>query len=130
MALPLSIGPSDFLAAVQLSWRVYKACKNGGKSFQNIKQEVASLYMLLKEGEEILFDRELPNARQTSLRMSYVACKSVLEDLQDLLRRYQGLSLSHRHIWDSLKWDTVDLKELRLRMGNCRDALQHDIKYA
>ena len=93
---------SDFIALGRLAWKVYKACKEAPKSFKNISQEVSSLHFVLKELEEILSEETLSVTRQARLNNIGGGCRAVLEDLQDILDKYQSFGTQTKRTWDRL----------------------------
>lgn len=64
MSFGFSVG--DFAVLGQLTWQIYKACRDAPESFKNISQEVSSLHLLLKELEESHSDDAALSAAQRS----------------------------------------------------------------
>ncbi|MCJ1263552.1 hypothetical protein MMC22_003422 [Lobaria immixta] len=107
---------SDFVAAGQLAWKIYKVCKDAPENFKNIAQEVLSLHAVLKELEETYPDANFSAAQQSRLRIVGDGCRAVLEDLQGLVDRYNSLGTSTKRTWDRLAWGSEDIAELRSRL--------------
>ena len=107
---------SDFITVGTLAWNVYKSCKAAPGSFANISGEVLSLHAVLKEAEETIFAQPLPPAKQAGLKAVGDGCQHVLEDLQGLVGRYQGLGVQGRRTWDRLRWGAEGIVELRSRL--------------
>ena len=106
----------DFAALGQLTWKIYKACKNAPEGFKNITQEVLSLHAVLKELEETYSDANLSPAQQSRLKIIGDGCHAILEDLQDLVDRYNGLGTKTKRTWDRLAWGSENVAELRSRL--------------
>src|SRR5947209_459240 len=114
MSFGYSIG--DFVTIGNLAWNVYKSCKRAPESFGNISQEVLSLHAVLKETEETVFVQPLSPTRQANLITVGDGCYRVLEDLQNLVKKYEKLGTRSKRTWDRLKWGTEDIVELRSRL--------------
>ena len=71
---------------------------------------------MLKEGEEILFQRPLPTASVERLNTIKEGCKNVLVDLQDLVKRYESLGTQSKRTWDRMRWGNEDVAEIRARL--------------
>ena len=85
-------------------------------SFDNISIEVLSLYAVLKECEETLFDRPLQPTREERLIVTKDGCHKVLVDLQSLVERYESLGTQSKRTWDRMKWGNEDIDEIRARL--------------
>jgi hypothetical protein len=107
---------TDFVTVVQLSWRVYKGCKDAPNSFGDIASEVLSLHAVLKEAEETIFVQKLSPERQNNLKNVADGCYRVLKDLQDLVDKYEKLGSNSKTTWDRMKWAAEDVTNLRFRL--------------
>lgn len=114
MSFGFSVG--DFATLGQLTWTVYKACKDAPDSFKNISQEVLSLHAVLKELEETYADANLPAAQQSRLEIVGDGCRAVLKDLQGCVDKYNSLGTNSKRTWDRLQWGSEDIAELRSRL--------------
>jgi hypothetical protein len=114
MSFGYSVG--DFLAVAALAWSLYKDCSSAPESFQNVAQEVLSLYAVLKEAEESVFKYPLSLERQTRLKVVGDGCEKILLDLQTLVTKYHSLGTNRKRTWDRLRWHSNDIAELRTRL--------------
>jgi hypothetical protein len=114
--MSLGYGVGDFIAVGTLAWNVYKSCKGAPESFGNISSEVLSLHAVLKEAEETVFAQPLSPQKQERFKPVGDGCRRVLEDLDQLIKRYESLGTQGKRTWDRMKWGTEDIAELRLRM--------------
>lgn len=114
MSFGFSVG--GFAVLGQISWKIYKACKDAPESFKNVSQEVLSLNAVLKEVEETYSDAVLSAARQSRLEMVGDGCRAVLEDLQSIIDKYNSLGRKTKRTWDRLGWGSNDIAELRSRL--------------
>jgi hypothetical protein len=109
-------GVGDLLAIGTLAWKVYKSCKGASESFRDISSEVLSLHVVVKEAEDIVFAQTLPLAKQEQLRVVGDGCRHVLEDLDNLVKKYQSLGTQSKRTWDRMRWGAEDISELRARL--------------
>ena len=114
MSFGCSIG--DIILLTQLTWKVYKSCKGVPESFKNISQEVLSLHALLKETEEILSAQALSETRQARLKIIGDGCYNALDELQNLVDKYESLATQSKRTYDRLRWGHEDIMELRSRL--------------
>lgn len=90
MSFGVSFG--DIVLASSLAWRVYKACKDSGESFQRLSGDVASLHVVLKETEDYLGEfSDLDTSRVNRLQILTDGCCDTLRDMEKLLRSYDNL---------------------------------------
>ena len=115
-ALTMSFGgsASDVLLCVQLAHRVWKACREAPRDFQTVSIEVASLHLVLHEAKETA--HELSASKGEDLRQLINGCKSVLQELEELLQRYKSLGTQSRRTWDRLRWGRGPVKDIRQRL--------------
>ena len=114
MSFTFSVG--ELAALGQFAWKIYKACKDAPESFKNISQEVSSLHLMLKELEETYPDATLSPTQQARLENIGGGCRTVLEDLQAIVEKYNSLGTSSKRTWDRLRWHSNDIAELRSRL--------------
>src|ERR1700730_14911366 len=87
----------DFVLLIQLAKATYRNCVEAGTEYNEIAREIRSLYSVLKplrdEAEKPdsgLFRQDQGSAAEVG--KSIDGCKHILEDLQILLAKYEGLS--------------------------------------
>lgn len=114
MSFGFSVG--DFATLGNLAWKIFKTCKDAPESFKNISEEVSSLHLVLKELEEIYSDETLSAGQQSRLEKVADGCRTVLEDLQRILDRYNSLATNSKRTWDRVGWGANDIAELRSRL--------------
>ncbi|MCJ1272199.1 hypothetical protein MMC22_012107 [Lobaria immixta] len=114
MSFGFSVG--DFAALGHFAWKIYRACKDAPEGFKNIIQEVLSLHAVLRELEETHSDANLSAAQQSRLKIVGDGCRAVLQDLQDLVDRYNSLGTKTKRTWDRLAWGSENITELRSRL--------------
>jgi len=114
MSFGYSLG--DIIALGQLAWNVYKSCRDAPESFNNIATEVLSLQAVLKEVEETLSNYPLSQSKKANLATILNGCRSVLEDLQALVDKYESLGTQSKRTFDRMGWGTNDIAELRARL--------------
>jgi hypothetical protein len=116
----MSFGNStgEIVALGQLAWKVYKSCKDAPESFKNISQEALSLHALLLELGENLPAQTLSSTRQARLKTIGDGCRSVLEELQSLVHKYESLGTQSKRTWDRVKWGYNDIADLRSRLSS------------
>lgn len=106
----------DIAALGQLAWQLYKTCEDTPESLKTISQEIFSLHGVLKDLEETYSGALLSATQQSRLENIRSRCRAVLEDLQDLVDRYNSLVADTKHTWDRLGWRSDDIAELRYRL--------------
>ena len=114
--MSFGFGIGDILALGELSWTVYKSCKDAPESFSNIAQEVLSLHVVLKEVEENISGHKLAPKQEAGLRTVAEGCQKVLEDLKILVEKYESLGTQSKRTWDRMKWGLQDVADLRARL--------------
>lgn len=129
MVVPYGFGICDFTAVGTLAWQVFKAAKNAPDSFQAIHVEVLSLYAVLKEAEETVFQSPLKPERQMRIETVVNGCTSILGDLQSLVSKYESLGLQSKWTWDRIRWSNEEITELRARLISNVTMLMAVIRY-
>ncbi|KAI3321369.1 hypothetical protein HD806DRAFT_503915 [Xylariaceae sp. AK1471] len=115
MSFGVSFG--DLVLASTLAWKVYKACKDSGESFQRLSGEVASLHVVLKETEDYLGEfPDLDTSRVNRLRILTDGCHDTLKDLQKLTQSYDNLGTQVQRTWDRFRFGLEDLADIRSRL--------------
>ena len=111
-------GVGDVVTIGKLAWTVYKACKGIPASFGHIAQEVLALEAVVRQFQEAFEGHTLSDTEQERLRHVVQGCENVLTDLQNLVKKYEGLGSNAKFSFDRLKWATgfAPLDELRTRL--------------
>ena len=111
-------GIGDVVAIGKLVWTVYKACKGIPASFGHIAQEVLALEAVVRQFQEVFEGEELSEVEQERLKHVGQGCEDVLMDLQNLVKKYEGLGSNAKLSFDRLKWATgyEPVDELRARL--------------
>src|ERR1700733_15560938 len=114
MVVPaFGFGVGDFIAIGTLALNLYKSCKEAPESFGNISSEVLSMHIVLKEVEEEVLARPLAPTKQERLEAIGEGCHLVLNDLDNLVKRYQSLGTQSKRTWDRMRYSMEDITELR-----------------
>ncbi|KAG8529028.1 uncharacterized protein KY384_006718 [Bacidia gigantensis] len=79
-------------------------------------QEVASLHVVVKEAERILFSRPLTPERTESIKTVTDGCVAILNDLQSLVDKYESLGTEDKGKRDRLGFAQRDVAEYRARL--------------
>ena len=117
MSFGVSVGDVAALGHfARKTYRAYKACKDAPEGFKNITQEVLSLHVVLKELKKTHSDANLSADQQSRLRIVGDGCRAVLQDLQDLVDRYNSLGTKTKRTRDRLAWGSQNITDLRLRL--------------
>lgn len=117
--MSFGFGVGDILAVSQLSWKIYRACKDSGDDFRSISDEVSNLHTVLRIAEEDLAKEcqtDIDAQRKDSLEEIAEGCRSVLEDLDRLLKKYESLSTQEQRTWDRMRWGLEDMAGIRQRL--------------
>ena len=86
MSFGFSVG--DFLAVGQLSWKVYKKCKDSPGKYKELSTEVGALHNVMKETEELLSQQNLNRQQENRLLECQQGCEDILKNLDRLLVKY------------------------------------------
>ena len=114
--MSFGFGLGDIITLSCLSWAVYQACREVPSTFGQLSQEVLSLYAVLKETEEALGEQEMAVSRQQGLSIVVTGCKTLLEELQTLLKRYEKAGSKTNRTLDRMGWAMIDLDRWRQRI--------------
>lgn len=109
-------GVSDVITLSTLAWKTYKSCKEAPNSFADISDETLALHAVLKQTEETLEECQLKQPQKERLDMIYDGCKSILGDLNALIRKYESLGIQSQRTWDRMKWGLEDIQTIRTRL--------------
>ena len=114
--MSFGFGVGDFLAVGQLSWKVYKKCKESSGSYAELSSEVLALNAVVKETEELLSHQDLTPKQRVILTTCRQGCEDVLKDLEELLIKYESLGTKSQRTFDRVGFGTHDINGLRLRL--------------
>ena len=107
----------DLVGAGNLAWKVYKSYKDVPESFHGISSDALSLYAILKEAEEKISSRPLPQEQREWFKVVRDGCHEVLEDIDKLIKQYEGMGSHGKLTWDRMRWETENIAELRTRLS-------------
>jgi hypothetical protein len=116
MSFGFSIG--DFVTVGNLAWSVFRSCKAAPGEFQELSKEVSSLHTALKELEDEASDpQSLLNRRgarrKDELFMIRDNIETALQQLDDIVKRYQSLGRREKKTWDRVRFAAEDLDAIR-----------------
>ena len=114
MSFGFSVG--DFLAVGQLSWKVYKKCKDSPGSYAELSNEVGALHNVMKETEELCSQQDLTPQQENRLLKCQQGCRDVLENLDRLLIKYESLGTNSRRTFDRMGFAAEDMTGIRERL--------------
>ena len=114
MSFGFSVG--DFMTLSQLCWTVYKKCKESLESYKELVCEVGALHNVIKETEELLSQQQLSVEQSVKLKMSIRGCQEVLQDLIQLLAKYDSLGTKAQRTFDRIGFATKDMPGIRSRL--------------
>jgi hypothetical protein len=117
MSFGFSVG--DFLAVLKIAKKVYNACKDGPREYQEISRETKSLYVVLDslkdeaENPESLLNRTGTSRRKELLQI-VSNCEEAFNQLQVLVDKHSRLATDgHRRIWDSYQIGAANFDNMR-----------------
>jgi hypothetical protein len=119
MSFGYSVG--DFIAIGQLTWSVYKSCREAPGEFQELARQLSSLHTTLHELED---DANSPTSllnrrgadRKSELEALLGNLSTTLSQLDDIVKRYRSLGSLQKKTWDRVKFATKDLADLRSKL--------------
>lgn len=107
----------DFFLLIQLAKATYKSCVEAGTEYNEIAREIRSLYAVLKplrdeaaKPDSGLFRQDPSSAAE--LVKAIDGCTHILEDIQILLAKYEGLSATGeatsvpKKLWHRFRFST------------------------
>lgn len=112
---------SDFIGICQLSWRVYKACREATAEFQEISSELSTLHTTLHELQDeaqtphSFLNRCSPQER-SGLETILGNTSTSLKQVEDIITRYHSLGRKEKKTWERIKFAAEDLQVLRDKM--------------
>ncbi|KAG6991229.1 hypothetical protein G7Y79_00055g090050 [Physcia stellaris] len=114
MSFGFSVG--DFVAVVGICWKVYKRCKESSGNYAELSSEVGALHIVLKETEELLSQQDLTSQQKERLAKCRKECDAVLQDLSELLLKYESLGTKSQRTFDRLGFGIHDMDAIKLRL--------------
>jgi hypothetical protein len=120
MSFGYSVG--DFVAIGNLTWTIYRACKDAPGEFQELARELGTLHTILHELEDeakrptSLLNRR-GSSRKAELDTLLRNSSNVLKQIEDIVDRYHSLGRDQRRTWDRVKFATEDLVALRTKLS-------------
>jgi len=112
MSFGISIG--DILKLCEIAGRVYKNCRDCSGEYKALTSQARALSNLLEDIQD-KYDK-IPENKQQQLINAYEPCIEVLEELDKLVLRYNGLDTKSKRAWDRLKYDPEITRNLRERL--------------
>ena len=114
--MSFGFGVGDFLSVGKMVWDVYSSYADAPEQFRNFSQEILSLHAVFEQVEEQLHDTTTLSTKNTNnLKTLYDGLKGIMEELDDLLKKYKSLE-STGNLIDQLKWGQEGLVGLRERL--------------
>ncbi|KAJ7637015.1 hypothetical protein FB45DRAFT_453441 [Roridomyces roridus] len=116
--MSFGFGLGDIALVTQLTWKLYKGCKDSPRDFQALTNELGSLNAVLGETRDYVeeYGDELPEHRIERLNRLLDTCRGPLEDLEALLRKYNGLATQSQRTWDRMRFGMKDLSDVRQKL--------------
>ena len=123
MSFGFSIG--DFVVLGTLAKDLYKQCKDAPEEFRNVRKEVGSLRVAVRqlekeaESEHSLLNRGGPEGlrRREDLERVRESCSDILDELQQLLHTYRSLGTNSKRTWDRVRFRSADIQGIRDRLA-------------
>ncbi|KAI9926266.1 hypothetical protein MW887_004730 [Aspergillus wentii] len=120
-------GVGDFLAILKLTNNVRKRFINAPAQFKAVSDDTKTLSNVLRDIEDFHFEAGLDDRQQKHLNNISHDCHCVLQELEDVLDRYQelgpdkGLAGTSRRVWKRIKWDQSEINSVQQRIhGNIK----------
>ena len=119
--MSFGFGVGDFLAVGTLAWKIYRSVKGMKDEFLELSHEVLAVHTLIKELEDEADDpKSLLNRRGASRRSELMNLienlESALRELDEIVRKRQGLARRERRIWNQLRLASEDLGSIRSKL--------------
>ncbi|KAM0797111.1 hypothetical protein BDR22DRAFT_892644 [Usnea florida] len=119
--MSFGFGIGDFVAVGNLAWTVYRSCKGLTEEFQEVCLEALTVHTLIKELQDEAIDpQSLLNVRGAPRKQELMTLINNLEEslkeLDEIVRKYQGLTRRDRSIWNQLRLASEDLEASRSKL--------------
>ncbi|KAI1876773.1 uncharacterized protein JN550_000845 [Neoarthrinium moseri] len=128
MSFGFSVG--DFLAVIKLANGVRKDFAGAPDQFHQISSEVRNLAIVLQDVDTFLDEHDLVQAQEESLGEVISNCRGTLEDIHRILNTFSALELKEdgirkraRRVWQRVKWEPDEIRDLRSRVTSNVTAL-------
>ncbi|KAF5988695.1 ankyrin protein [Fusarium bulbicola] len=117
MSFGFSVG--DMLHLIELAQKTRRSFIDAPAQFRQISEEVRTLSNVLRDLEDVVPERALPEALSESLRDHVDVCTRLLEEIQAVLLKYHALDGKNgkaRKMWKRIRWEPDDIKDMRQRL--------------
>ncbi|KAJ7216955.1 hypothetical protein B0H12DRAFT_340463 [Mycena haematopus] len=123
--MSFGVGIGDIALVTNLTWTLYKSCKESSEDFRRMSTELVALHAVLSETREFMEEHgaELEDSRKNRLNMLMDGCRSSLRELYDLYTRYESLSTQRQRTWDRMRFGLKNLADVRQRLISNTTAL-------
>ena len=107
----------DIFTISGLAVKVYTAYKDAPDDYRNISDEVESLQILIDKAARHFKSTTLDNDSRQEGQKALKGCKSILEDLNSLIEKYNSSGSSRTsQVLKRIKLGTEDIASLRVRL--------------
>ncbi|KAF8170713.1 hypothetical protein K438DRAFT_1982570 [Mycena galopus ATCC 62051] len=116
--MSFGVGLGDIALVTSLTWTLYKGCKESSEDFRRLSNELMALHAVLSETCDFMDEHgdELEDSRKKRLNMLMDGCRSSLQELHELYKRYESLSTQRQRTWDRMRFGLKDLSDVRQRL--------------
>ncbi|KAJ4288945.1 hypothetical protein N0V90_011287 [Kalmusia sp. IMI 367209] len=118
MSFGFSVG--DVIAVTKMARSLRKNFIDAPVQFRTISDEVTTLSHILQDLEDGMPERDLPANMLDTLKEHMAVCESLLQETMSNITKYHSLECSgsrKRRVWQRLRWEPDDIKDLRLRLA-------------
>ena len=107
----------DIIVISRLATKVYTAYKDAPDDYRNISDEVKSLQIIINKAARHFESTTLNTSSRQEGQEVLKGCQNVLEDLNSLIEKYNGLSSTNTsQILKRVKLGMEDITTLRIRL--------------
>ena len=107
----------DVIALSQLAVKVHAAYKDAPKNYRDISEEVKSLQVIIDRAVQHFANPVLSDSNRQQGHEVLKGCKSVLEDLNSIIKKYDSLaSADASQVIKRVKLGMEDIATLRIRL--------------
>lgn len=107
----------DLVSISALAMKVYAAYKDAPNDYRHISQEVKSLKIIIDKAKQLFENSTLSDQDHQDGQEILQGCRSVLDDLNSLIKKYHSLAPTTSHqIFKKVKFGTEDIATLRVRL--------------
>ncbi|KAI9892057.1 MAG: hypothetical protein M1814_001762 [Vezdaea aestivalis] len=119
--MSLGLSASDFITVPRFAWKVYIALKTSSSNYRDLCNEVLTVHVVLKEIEENI--ENIDSDKSKRLAQLALHCKNVLEDIEEILIKYDSLGTQAQRAWDRMKFGMEDLPLIRSKLEQSINSL-------